>query len=103
MMLVRCPSVLGNVALTPAQSMGSGKDNAQRKRKAHGPQEQKSREEAVRKKAAKLAATKAAAAKQDAANQQQQAIGKKGSTIQQLLSGTSSSAQLLTGHQVGML
>ena len=32
-----------------------------------------------------------------------QAIGKKGSTIQQVLSGSLSSAQLLTRHQAGML
>jgi hypothetical protein len=83
--------------------MGSGKDQAKRKRKSHGAGEKASRQIATAKKAAKLAATKAAAAKQDAASQQKQTIGKKGSTIQQLLSGSVSSVQLLTGHQVGML
>ena len=83
--------------------MGRTKDQTKRKRKPHGAEEKASRALATAKKATKLAATKAAAAKQDAADQQHQAIGKKGSTIQQLLFGSLSSAQLLTGQQVGML
>lgn len=83
--------------------MARTEDQTKRKRKPHSAQEKKSRETATAKKATKLAATKAAAAKQDAADQQHQAIGKKGSTIQQLLFGSLSSAQLLTGQQVGML
>ena len=78
-------------------------DQTKRKRKSHSAQEKASRQTATAKTATKLAATKAAAAKQDAADQQHQAIGKKGSTIQQLLFGSLSSAQLLTGQQVGML
>ena len=83
--------------------MARTEDQTKRKRKSHNAQEKASRETAPSKKATKLAATKAAAAKQDAADQQHQAIGKKGSTIQQLLFGSLSSAQLLTGQQVGML
>ena len=80
--------------------MGSGKDRVQRKRKPHGAWEKASRAVATTKKATKLAATKAAAAKQDVADQRKAAIGKKGSTIQQLLAGSLSSAQLLSGQQV---
>ena len=82
--------------------MGSGKDNVQRKRKVHGAQERASRVEANRKKAKRKEAEKAAAAKRDAANQQQWAIGEKANSSK-MVSGSLSSAQLLTGHQVGML
>ena len=88
------------MALSTSAKHEGGKDKVPRKRKSHGAGEGEAREEANRKRAKKKEAEKAG---WDAANQQQQAIGKKGSTIQQLLSRSLSSLQLLTWHQVGML